>query len=97
MVIVLHRFHSSTNGDGLSSFSFKFIPNLDTQWTIKLVFVLLNFSSSHIYFKLYTAHPDGVIGKKLTIDDKYINKPVWRFIHQDVFLIGVDKKKLLWL
>ena len=28
-------------------------------------------------FQLYRAHPDGVIWKNLTIDNKYINKRVW--------------------
>ena len=28
----------------------------------------------HANFQLYRAHPDGVISKKLTIGDKYINK-----------------------
>ena len=30
----------------------------------------------HVNVKFYKAHPDGVIWKKLTIDDKYINKLV---------------------
>ena len=30
----------------------------------------------HVNFQIYRAHPDGVIWKKLTIDDKYINKRV---------------------
>ena len=29
----------------------------------------------HVDFQLYRAYPDGVIWKKLTIDDKYKNKP----------------------
>ena len=31
-------------------------------------------------------------GKKLTMDDKYINKRVWVLIHQTMSLSGVEKK-----
>ena len=31
----------------------------------------------HVNFQLYRTHPDGVIWKKLTIDNQYINKWVW--------------------
>ena len=50
----------------------------------------------HVSFQLYRAHPEGVIWKKLTIDDKYINKQVWLFIHQAMFVSDIEKKKLLW-
>ena len=36
----------------------------------------------HVNFQLYRAHPDGAIWKKLTTDDKYIEKRVCPFIHQ---------------
>ena len=39
-------------------------------------------------------HPDEFIWKKLTIDDKYINKRVRVIIHQPMFLSGAEKKKL---
>ena len=48
-----------------------------------------------MHFQLYRTQPDGVIWKKLTIDDKYINEQVWLFIHQTMFLSGVVKKKIL--
>ena len=38
------------------------------------------------------AHPDGVIWKNLTFDDKYVNKRVWLFIHQTMFVSGVERK-----
>ena len=50
----------------------------------------------HVNFQLYRAHPDGVIWKKLTIDDKYINKRVWLFLHQIKFVNGVETKEILW-
>ena len=50
----------------------------------------------HVNFQLYRAHPDGVIWKKMTIDDKYINKRVWIFTHQTMFVSDIKKKKLLW-
>ena len=37
-------------------------------------------------------HPDEFIWKKLTIDDKYINKWVRVIIHQPMFLSGAEKK-----
>ena len=40
-------------------------------------------------------HPDEFIWKKLTIDDKYINKRVRVIIDQPMFLSGAEKKKLL--
>ena len=48
----------------------------------------------HGNFQLYRAHPEGVIWKKLTIDDKYINKRVLIFMHQTMSLNGVEKKAL---
>ena len=45
-------------------------------------------------FQLYRAHPDGVIWKKLTTDDKYIKKRVLLSIHQTMSLSGDVKKKL---
>ena len=50
----------------------------------------------HVNFQLYRANPDGVIWEMLTNDDKYINKQVWLFIHQTMFVSGVEKNKLLW-
>ena len=32
--------------------------------------------TKHVSFQLHRAHTDGVIWKKLTIDDKYTNKQV---------------------
>ena len=32
--------------------------------------------TKHVSFQLHGAHTDGVIWKKLTIDDKYTNKQV---------------------
>ena len=42
----------------------------------------------------FIKHLDGVVWKKLTIDEKYINKPVSLFIHQNTSLSVVEKKKL---
>ena len=46
----------------------------------------------YVYFQFYRAHPDGVIWKKLTIDDKCINNGVSLFIHQTIFVSSVEKK-----
>ena len=40
-------------------------------------------------------HRDGVTWKKLTIDGKYINKRVGVFVHQTMFISGVENEKLL--
>ena len=37
----------------------------------------------HVYFQLYTAHCDGVIWTKSTINNKYIHKQVWLFINHN--------------
>ena len=47
----------------------------------------------HVNFQLYRAHLNGIIWGKLTIDDKYINKRVWLFIHQAMFVSGIRRKK----
>ena len=41
--------------------------------------------------QLYRAHTDRGTWKKLTIDDKYINKQL--FIHQTMFVSDIKKKK----
>ena len=43
-------------------------------------------------FPLYRAHPDEVIWSKLKIGDKYINKQVWLFIHQTMFVSRLGSK-----
>ena len=50
----------------------------------------------HASFQLCRAHPDGVILKKLTVDNNDINKGVWVFIHHTKFLSSAKEKKLLW-
>ena len=48
----------------------------------------------HDNFQLYSAHPDRVIWKILTNDDKYINEQLRLFIHH-MCLKRVEKKEIL--
>ena len=48
----------------------------------------------HVNFQIYRVHTGGIIWKKVTIDDKYINKRVWLFTYQAMSLSVVEKKKL---
>ena len=45
--------------------------------------------------QFYRTHPDGVICKKLTINNKYINKQLLLFINQTMSVSGIAKKKYL--
>lgn len=47
----------------------------------------------YVNFELHIADPDGIILKKLAIDDKYINKGALLFVHQTMFVSAVGKKK----
>ena len=50
----------------------------------------------HTNIQLFKPYPDGVILKKLTIKDRYIEKRVQLFIHQTMCISkAVKKKKLL--
>ena len=51
---------------------------------------------NHVSFQLYRAHPDEVIWRKVTIDDKHISNQVGLFIHQTMSSSGVEKKKNFW-
>ena len=40
----------------------------------------------HVNFQLYSAYPEGVIWKKMTIDDEYVSDRIRFFIHKIICL-----------